>query len=300
VSRAVLHHRGGEFRLRNRSAIEEPSHALRTGGSRWPHVILAGLVAAYSVFSYVSSFQTNPITGERQRIAFSPRQEIAMGQEAAPKMIAQHGGLDPDEARQLRVAQVGAELVRKSLGAENPYPFEFHVLKNDQVMNAFALPGGQVFITAAFLDQLKTDGQLAGVLAHEIGHVVERHAAERLSKTDLAQGLTGALILSSRDSDNPDSKKAAQVALAISHLIKMKYGREDELEADRDGIHIMIEAGYDPKAMIRVIEILRANGDGMAPEFFSTHPEPDRADRSGHHGIVSRRHAGVAKAVSSQ
>lgn len=275
MSSAVLHDRAGEFRLRNRIAFQEPSLALETGGSRWPHVILAGLVAAYSVFSYVNSFQTNPITGERQRISFSPRQEIAMGQEAAPQMIAQHGGLDPDEARQFRVDQIGTELVRKSLGEENPYLFEFHVLNNDQALNAFALPGGQVFITAGFLDQLTTDGQLAGVLAHEIGHVVERHAAERLSKTDLAQGLTGALILSSKGSDDPDSKKAAQVALALAHLMKMKYGREDELEADRDGIHIMVEAGYDPRAMIQVVEILRANGGGMAPEFFSTHPEPE-------------------------
>jgi predicted Zn-dependent protease len=224
----------------------------------------------------VSSFQTNPITGERQRISLSTSQEIAMGQEAAPQMIAQHGGLDPDEARQRRVDRVGTELVQSALGEQNPYPFEFHVLKNQQAINAFALPGGQVFVTAGLLDQLATDGQLAAVLAHEIAHVARRHAAERLSDASLTQGLTGALILSAKDSENPDSQKAAEVALALSHLINMKYGREDELEADRDGIQIMSMAGYDPRGLLQVIAILQAAGNGRTPEFFSTHPGPDR------------------------
>jgi predicted Zn-dependent protease len=262
--------------LRNGNSFQEPSYAPKTGGTRWPHVIIAGLVAAYSVMSYVSSFQTNPITGERQRISLSTSQEIAMGQEAAPQIVAQHGGLDPDAARQRRVDRVGGELVQRALGDENPYPFEFHLLRNQDAINAFALPGGQVFVTAGLFDQLKTDGQLAAVLAHEIAHVARRHAAERLSDTNLAHGLTGILILSGRESENPDSKKAAEVALALSHLVNMKYGREDELEADRDGIQIMAMAGYDPRGLLQVIEILQAAGNGRTPEFFSTHPDPDR------------------------
>ena len=262
--------------MRNRSERKERATLARAGGSRWPHVIIAGLVAAYSVFSYLNSFQTNPITGERQKISLSPRQEIAMGREAAPRMIAQYGGLDPDPSRQKRVARLGLELVQKTLGEDHPYAFEFRVLKSPRAINAFALPGGQVFITAGLLDRVKTEGQLAAVLAHEIGHVIERHAVERLSKTDFSQGLTGALILSSYDPDNPDSEKAAQVAMALAHLIHMKYGREDELEADRDGVQILAKAGYDPRGLIAVVEILRAAGNGETPEFFSTHPNPDR------------------------
>jgi predicted Zn-dependent protease len=235
---------------------------------------VAGLVAVYSMYSYFSSFQTNPITGESQRVSMSPKQEIAMGQEAAPNMIARHGGLHPDEARQQRVDRVGNEIVL-ALGEQNPYPFEFHVLRNVNAINAFALPGGQVFITAGLLDRLETDGQLAGVLAHEIGHVVERHSAERLAKATFAEGLTGAIVIASYDPDNPDTKKAAQVALAVGHLINMKYGREEELESDRDGVHFMAKAGYDPRAMLRVMEVLRSAGNGRLPEFFSTHPNPD-------------------------
>lgn len=261
--------------MRNRTDLQEPSPDLRTGGSRWPHVIVAGLVAAYSIFSYVRSFQTNPITGERQRISLSVGQEIAMGQEAAPKMIAQHGGLDPDETRQQHIERIGSQLVEDALGEENPYPFGFHILKNEKAINAFALPGGQIFVTAGLFDRLTTDGQLAAALAHEMGHIIQRHGAERLSDNRLTHGMTGALILSAKNSDDPEMQKAAQAALAISHLINMKYGREDELEADRDGIRILVASGYDPRALIKVIDILRQAGNGMAPEFFSTHPDPD-------------------------
>ncbi len=263
------------FALRNRRSIPETSSLARRGGTRWPHVLIAGVVAAWSIYSYVSSFRTNPITGELQRISMSFEQEIAMGQDAARKVIAQYGGLDPDPSQKQRVSRIGGEIVFAALGDQNPYPFEFHVLKNHQAIDAFAYPGGQVFITAGLLDQLPTDGQLAGVLAHEIAHVMLRHGAERLANARFSKGLTGALIISAYDPGDPESRKAAEVALALSHLMKMQYSREDELESDRHGVQFMAKAGYDPRALLRVIDILEAAGNGQRPDFFSTHPHPE-------------------------
>jgi predicted Zn-dependent protease len=157
-----------------------------------------------------------------------------------------------------------------------PYPFEFHLLADPETVNAFALPGGQIFITAALFTRLETEGQLAGVLAHEIGHVVERHGAEHLAKANLTQGLVGAVAVGATDTA-VSPQQAAAVAAAIGQVINMKYGRDDELESDQWGLTLMARAGYDPRAMERVMQILAesSGGRGGQPEFFSTHPNPE-------------------------
>ena len=162
---------------------------------------------------------------------------------------------------------------------DSPYEFEFHLLGDERTINAFALPGGQLFVTAALARRLETEGQLAGVLAHEIGHVVARHGAEHLAKAQLTQGLAGAAVIAAYDPERPGSaQQTAAIAAAIGQLVNMRFGREDELESDRLGVRFSAEAGYDPRAMIGLMEILAAAGDGQArpPEFFSTHPNPDR------------------------
>jgi len=142
-------------------------------------------------------------------------------------------------------------------------------------VNAFALPGGPVFITEGLLRLLKTEAELAGVLGHEIGHVIARHSSERLAKQQLTQGLLGALVVGSGD------YTTAQIGQMVGSMINMKYGREDELEADALGIRIMVEGGYDPRGMIRVMEVLaQASSGSRQPEFVSTHPAPEnRAEK---------------------
>ncbi len=263
-------------RLSEQPASSEIVFATPNGRNRWPHLILACSVAVYSAYSFYTSPRINPITGEWQNVLLTPEEEIALGNRAAPKMIAQHGGLHPDETAQQRVQRIGNRIVQAAFGERNPYDFQFQVLKDPKSINAFALPGGRVFITAGMLNQLTTDGQAAAVLAHEIGHVIQRHGVKRLAKTKLTEGLTGALILATQDPAHPDTQKTAQAAAALGQLIRMKYGREDELEADRDGVHFMVKAGYDPRGLLRVVEILKAANNGRNPEFFSTHPDPDR------------------------
>lgn len=234
-------------------------------------LIIGLVIAAFSVISYFGSSEYNEVTGEDQRVALTPDQEIALGLQAKPEMVQQFGGLNPDPQRQAFVDEIGWELVRAAgLESETPWKWEFHLLDDDQTVNAFALPGGQVFLTDALANRLETEAQFAGVIGHEIGHVVGRHGAERLAKSQLTQGLLGAVAVASED------QRTTAVAAAVAGLVNMKYGREDELESDRLGVRFMVDAGYDPQAMIRVMEILaESSSGGRPPEFFSTHPNPD-------------------------
>src|ERR671917_1370458 len=112
-------------------------------------------------------------------------------------------------------------MVSRSAAGQSPYRFEFHVLDDPQTINAFALPGGQVFITEGLLKRLTTDGQVAGVLGHEIAHVIARHGAEHIAKQQLTQGLTGAAVLATYDPNNPSTQGGAAVAALIGQLVTM-------------------------------------------------------------------------------
>lgn len=239
-------------------------------------LLMAAAIAAFSLFSYFSSRQDNPITGETQYIDITPQQEIALGLQAAPEMAAEFGGEDLNANDQAMVDEIGNRVLQGSPAGSSPYQFDFHLLSDDQTINAFALPGGQVFITRALYDRLQTEGQLAGVLGHEVGHVVARHSAEQIAKTKLTEGLTGAAVIAAYDPNNPASANSAQVAMLIGQLINLKFGRDDELEADRLGVCFMNDTGYDPTEMINVMKILEASQTGnQPPEFFSTHPNPE-------------------------
>lgn len=248
------------------------------GGRRLPvRLIVAGAIALFAIVGYFANTSTNPITGASQRVALSVDQEIALGLQSAPQMASEFGGLHPDADAQALVDRVGKRLLERGFeGKELPYPFEFHLLADGNVVNAFTLPGGQIFITAALFERLETEGQLAGVLGHEIGHVIERHGAEHLAKGQLTQGLVGAVAVGASDPNSPmDPQQAAMIAQAVGQMINLKYGREDELESDHWGVRLLARSGYDPRALIRVMEILdEASPGGKPPEFMSSHPDP--------------------------
>jgi beta-barrel assembly-enhancing protease len=233
-------------------------------------LVLAIILAGFALCKYYSQSQQNEITGATQHISITADQEIQLGLASAPSMIEEYGGLHPDEKAQLFVKQVGQKVVKNSDAAKTPYQYDFHLLNDPEVVNAFALPGGQVFITAALFNKLQSEDQLAGVLGHEIGHVVARHGAERIAKEELTQGLTGAAVVASGD------YRTAQAAQMIAGLVNMSYGRDQELQADDLGVRFMTEAAYDPKALIGVMEILESvSGGQRQPEFLSTHPSPE-------------------------
>ena len=250
--------------------------------------ILAAVIALVALISYFGNTSVNPVTGEKQRVAMTPEQEVAIGLKAAPQMAAQMGGLSQNPKARALVERVGARLVRESFAARSAYKFSFHVLAERRTVNAFALPGGPIFITEGLLGRLRTEGELAGVLGHEIGHVIARHASERLAKQQLTQGLISAVVVGSGD------YTSAQIAQLAGSMINMKYGRDDELESDALGVRIAFEAGYDPRAMAGVMEILaKASSGSQQPEFASTHPAPENRQARIREEIAKRFPSGV-------
>ncbi|MBE9171215.1 M48 family metalloprotease [Pleurocapsales cyanobacterium LEGE 06147] len=232
------------------------------------------LFAIFALVNYLGNVTENPVTGESQRVQISPRQEVVLGLESRQQMAAKYGGLYPDSTLQAYIDRVGNRIVRQSSVAQSPYPFEFHLLQDLATINAFALPGGQVFITAALLSRLDTEARLAGVLGHEIGHVVARHGAEHLAKQQLGIAIVNAVGIAA--SDTPESgRQAAIIARAVNQLVNLKCGRDDEVESDCLGLRFMTEAGYHPQGIVELMQILNtARTRTQTPEFFSTHPNP--------------------------
>lgn len=242
--------------------------------------ILAGLViAAIALIGYYSRTQVNPVTGEKQHITMSPDQEKALGLQAAPKMAEQMGGaLDPRKDPDARtVAEVGHKLVKNTEASKSAYVgnFNFYLLDDRNTINAFALPGGQIFITRALFDKLRDEAELAGVLGHEVGHVIHRHSAEHMAKGQLGQMLVGAVAVGASD-ERGRGQMAAMAAAMANQMMQLKYSRSDESEADRYGLKLIGEAGYDPRGMLDVMEVLRQAGGGRKqPEWMLTHPLPE-------------------------
>ena len=236
--------------------------------SSWKIRILIGLaIIAFAFFRKCVNTEENPYTGKEQVISLTTEEEIAIGLQSAPQMAQEYGGLYPDERLQAYVDMVGQKLVDNTVARETPYQYDFHLLADQETINAFALPGGQIFITYALLSKLDTEDQLAGVLGHEVGHVLGRHSAERIANSEFWQTLSqGASV----------GADAGGLVAGIGQNVLLGNGREDELESDDLGVRFMIKAGYDPYEMIEVMQILKAAaGPSRAPEFQSTHPDPD-------------------------
>jgi predicted Zn-dependent protease len=251
-------------------------------------LVIAALIALFAVIGYFAKTTVNPVTGESQRVAMTPEEEIVLGLKAAPEMAAQMGGVSRNTEARARVQRVGTRLARTSFVAQSPYKFSFHVLADPKTVNAFALPGGPVFITEGLLRRLRTEGELAAVLGHEVGHVLARHSSERLAKEQLTQGLISAVVVGTGD------YTSAQIAQVAGSMINMRYGRGDELESDALGVRIAFEAGYDPRAMMGVMEVLaQASGGSRQPEFASTHPAPENRQARIKEEIAKRFPSGV-------
>ena len=228
----------------------------------------------FGLFSYFGSSSENVITGETQRVQLSPQEEILLGQQGRQEIIQQFGGLYPDETLQSYIDQVGQRVVQESVAGTTPYLFEFHVLGDAETVNAFALPGGQIFITTAMLAELEDESQLAGILGHEAAHVVARHGSEQLARQNLGTILVQAIGVAASGSED-GGQQAAVIAQTVNQLANLNYSREDELESDRLGLDFMVDAGYDPNGIVELMAILNSVGpDGRPPEFLSTHPNP--------------------------
>jgi predicted Zn-dependent protease len=242
-------------------------------------LIIAALIAVGGIVVYFSRMQTNEVTGKRQSIAMSVDREKALGLQAAPEMAAKMGGrIDPERSRAARmVEEVGQRIVSRSDAGKSAYAdnFRFSLLNDSETINAFALPGGPVFITLGLYEKLDTEAQLAGVLGHEIGHVVGRHAAEHLAKSQLGQSIATAVGVGASD-ERGRGRSAMIMAQMVDQMFQLRFTRTDESEADTLGLEYMAQAGYDPSGMLDVMNVLKEAAKGnRQPEFLSSHPLPE-------------------------
>ncbi len=216
---------------------------------------------------FVASCATNPVTGKKTISLMSESQEESLGAEADVGIVAQYGVLD-DPALTAYIDSLGQLIVPVSHVPEEDFVFR---LLDDPVVNAFALPGGYVYITRGILAYLNDEAGLIGVMGHEVGHVAARHSADRYTK----QILVGAgLGLGSALSETV--AKYAQVAGVGAQLMLLKYGRDDERQSDELGVQYGTALGYDTREMAEFFGTLDqlSGGSGGLPSWASTHPDP--------------------------
>ncbi len=232
-------------------------------------------VSAIVPLLFAAACATNPATGKRELALVSQEQEIQMGRESAAQ-VPETLGLVDDPELQSYVSRIGKNMAARS---ERPnLPWEFHVV-DDPAPNAFALPGGFIYVTRGMMNLMTTEAQLASVLGHEIGHVTARHSVSQISKQQLAQiGLGLGSVLS------PTVGQLQPLIGTGLGLLFLKYGRDDEREADSLGFGYVQGVGYDTSEFDDVFRALERAGDEAAsaiPAWLQTHPQPaERASRA--------------------
>jgi len=226
------------------------------------------------VFFLFLGCATNPVTGDRDLVLVSESQEIEMGREADRQIVETMGVVEDQDLTRF-VSALGHDL---AAGSERPnLPWTFRVL-DDPTVNAFALPGGFVYLTRGILTHLTSKAQVAGILGHEIGHVTARHSVQQMSKAQLANlGLGISMIFV------PELQQFQGLAGASLQLLFLKFSRDDERQSDELGVRYMAGLGYDPAELGEVFEMLRLKSEeegGALPSWASTHPAPsDRQEK---------------------
>ncbi len=202
------------------------------------------------------------------------QQQIQAGVKAAQQVYQQMPILPAGNPVSQYVSQLGARLVAQ-IPSQYSWPYQFHVVAQKEI-NAFALPGGQVFINLGAINAASNTAELAGVMAHEMSHVYLQHSAKMAVQAQRTQGLAavGAGILGAI-LGNGAAGQIATTAIGVgANLYELKYSREDEAQADATGAIIMYKAGYDPRAMAQFFQKLESQGGPGAPQFLSDHPNP--------------------------
>ena len=227
-------------------------------------IIVAALAATFHACAI------NPVTHRTEFSLVSADQEIAMGRES-DRQVVRTMGLYGDPKAQDYVAALGRKLAAKSERPNLPWTFR---IVDDPVVNAFAVPGGFVYVTRGLMTHLNSEAELVAVLGHEIGHVTAKHGVAQMSRAQLAQlGLgLGSMV-------DPRVERAAGTLSQGLDLLFLKFGRDDERQADDIGLRYLVNAGYDPRPMADVFEMLgrvsAAQGAGRIPSWMSTHPAPE-------------------------
>ena len=234
-----------------------------------PINILVRLLLVFGAALMIPSCAVNPVTGKRQIMLMSEEQEIAMGKEYDPQIIATFGEYKDDRLLSF-IREKGEAMGRISHRPDLQYHFR---ILDSPVVNAFAVPGGYLYFTRGILAQFNNEAELIGVLGHEMGHVTARHTVSQQSKQQLGQLLLiGGMIASEEFRD------FAGYAMQGMQLLFLKYSRDHERESDRLGVEYASKIQYDPQQMANFFNTLSrmsaSDGPGGIPTFLSTHPDP--------------------------
>ena len=228
------------------------------------------LLVSIAFVVFAISCATNPVTGRREFTLMSEAQEIAIGRESDPQIKAEMGVYDDPELQKY-VSDIGMRLAKLS---ERPnLPWQFTVV-DQPAINAFAVPGGFIYITRGILPYLANEAELVGVLGHEIGHVTARHSAQQYTRS-----LGGLIGLTVAGIFVPATRQFGQLSQQALGVLFLRYGREDELQSDQLGVMYSSAAGWDPSGVPGMLNTLgrlaEASGERKGvPNFLSTHPEP--------------------------
>ncbi|MBI1190452.1 MAG: M48 family metalloprotease [Tepidisphaera sp.] len=233
------------------------------------NLVLLGVMVAW-----LAGCSLNKTTGRSQLNVLSRDEEIQIGTQGKAEMVKEYGGEVAKADLRQYVTEVGMKLVKTTAVDDPTYqtlPWEFTLLDSD-VINAFALPGGKVFMSRGLAVKLSNEAELAGVLGHEIGHVMARHTNERFAdalKMQVGAGLIDAIV---------GGNIATTLTNNFGDIALKSYGRAQESEADSLGVRYMVRANYNPYGQQQVMELLdQVTGkDGRPPEFLSTHPDPGK------------------------
>src|SRR4030095_9294654 len=233
------------------------------------YITISFLIVTLSLFTDCAR---NPVTGRKQVVLMTEEQEIAMGKEADPQIIAQFG-LYGDTATQNLLSSKGEQMA--AISHRPRLDHSFRVL-NSEAINAFATPGGYVYFTRGIMAYFNSEADFAGVLGHEIGHIAHRHSVCQQRTAVLAQlGIIAGIII------DPNLAQFADLASGGVQLLLLKYSRDAEREADQLGVEYSSKIGYDGRQMALFFKTLERQSAGTEaaelPEFLSTHPNP--ADR---------------------
>jgi len=207
----------------------------------------------------------NPITGKEELMLISEQQDIEIGQKYAPEVEKQMARRIADESLQNYIDQVGQKIIQANYTRD----FEYHFTAlNHESVNAFALPGGYVYITKGMLEKLTTEAQLAAILSHEIVHIVARDVSAAMSRQ------IGIELLLSAVASESTPGGVLTAADLTRQILGLQFSKEDEKDADLGGLDYMLWAGYNPYAMVETMQMLQAQQRVRPIEFFSTHPSP--------------------------
>jgi predicted Zn-dependent protease len=238
---------------------------------------ILGLILALACGAYAADSRTKLKPGIN---LFSPQQDIEMGQEASKQADRELQLLNDRQAINY-INSLGRQLAAHAPGEKYPYQFK---IVNDTAINAFALPGGFIYLNRGAIEAADNEAQIAGVMAHEIGHVVMRHGTNQVSKAYLAQAPLA--VLGGALGNNSIGSVLGQLGVSLGlNSLFLKYSRDAETQADVLGTQILHDSGYDPKAMVEFFEKIQAESKDRAVQFLSDHPNPENRITNVQHEI---------------